>query len=255
MERIELESVKNIRDLGGTRAADGHTVVPRRLIRSARLSELNAHDAQALVGVYDVHTVIDLRTETERQENPDIVPEGVDYLVAPLVKEHTLGIVHDRQAAERMREGIGLPDIREIYQRIILEPEVDAWHAIFDTFRTNAAGAVLWHCTGGKDRCGLVAYMVETLLDIPAEMRMEDYLITNEDAQPRADRAYESVMRDRGDALLAEKVRDIFRADETYLVAAVQAIEQCYGSTEGFLEQVCGLDAHARDEMRVRYLE
>ena len=54
---------------------DGHEIRSGLLIRSGHLSRLSPPDLQTLQDLVDV--VIDLRTDSERRENPDVVMEGV----------------------------------------------------------------------------------------------------------------------------------------------------------------------------------
>ena len=49
-------------------------------------------------------------------------------------------------------------------------------------------GAVLWHCTEGKDRCGLLSATILFLLDVSEDDVMEDYLKTNKAAITRVEK-------------------------------------------------------------------
>lgn len=40
-------------------------------------------------------------------------------------------------------------------------------------------GSVLWHCTEGKDRCGLLSAVLLLTLGVKRSTIMEDYLLTN----------------------------------------------------------------------------
>ena len=55
-------------------------------------------------------------------------------------------------------------------------------------------GAVLWHCTEGKDRCGLLAAMLLSALGVSREDIMEDYLLTNEVNAPKAEMYYQHML-------------------------------------------------------------
>ncbi len=45
---------------------------------------------------------------------------------------------------------------------------------------TEPERAVLWHCTGGKDRTGLAAMLILSALGVDEETVVKDYLLTNE---------------------------------------------------------------------------
>ena len=40
-------------------------------------------------------------------------------------------------------------------------------------------GALLFHCTAGKDRTGMAAYLILSALGVEQKIIMEDYLLTN----------------------------------------------------------------------------
>lgn len=69
--RIPLESLPNTRDLGGIRTADGRSIRLRRLLRSGALAGISDADREKLLKEYNLKTVIDFRTDTEREEKPD----------------------------------------------------------------------------------------------------------------------------------------------------------------------------------------
>ena len=68
---IELESIRNIRDLGGTQADGGRTIRPGCLIRAAHLGDATDADLEALRTGHRVCTVIDLRTEEELSQTAE----------------------------------------------------------------------------------------------------------------------------------------------------------------------------------------
>nr|WP_300838743.1 tyrosine-protein phosphatase [uncultured Acetatifactor sp.] len=73
---IKLQGVKNIRDFTEY-GFQGY-------IRSAHLHDMTESDAESLLKDYKLRMVIDLRTGVEKNEQPDHVMEGVEYLHIPL---------------------------------------------------------------------------------------------------------------------------------------------------------------------------
>ena len=68
---IELSGSENTRDQGGMETVTGQRVRAKKLIRSDKLEKLTDHDIHVLVDEYELRTVIDLRTDKERELSPD----------------------------------------------------------------------------------------------------------------------------------------------------------------------------------------
>ncbi|MDN5985758.1 MAG: tyrosine-protein phosphatase, partial [Propionibacterium sp.] len=83
---IELESLPNLRDIGGYPITGGGRVRTGVLYRSAALSRLSPADADALQR-RDTRTIFDFRTEVERTAQPDVVPDGMHVVLADVLAD------------------------------------------------------------------------------------------------------------------------------------------------------------------------
>ena len=82
--RIKLKSLYNTRDLGGMPAENGTVIKEGLLYRSGRLHKIPKSTAKTLFDL-GIKTIIDFRTDVERNEKPDTVIEGIKYINCPLV--------------------------------------------------------------------------------------------------------------------------------------------------------------------------
>ncbi len=208
--------ILNLRELGGTPTTDGRRIRPGMLIRSAHL--FRAEDAD----LRGISTVIDLRTPAERLEAPDRT-HGREYLPIPIFDDIKAGVSHEEGA-----ETQGFPDMAMLYGRIVVEC-ADAFAKVLRAILRHdfAGGAILWHCTEGKDRCGLTAALVLEALGVDREIVLADYLKTNEVNLPKAIAIREREAAARGEAY-AETVFRAYIADERYLRAAWEAMADRY---------------------------
>ena len=55
-------------------------------------------------------------------------------------------------------------------------------------------GGVLWHCTEGKDRCGLLSAVLLSALGIEYGTIMEDYMLTNEINKVKVEKYYQMIL-------------------------------------------------------------
>ena len=205
--------IQNMRDLGGLRTADGRTIRPNMLIRSAQLAQAGEEDLE------HVAAVIDLRTIREREEMPDLV-YNCRYLPMPVFDEFKPGVSHEEEAKQAPK----LPDMAVLYG-ILVRNYMDPFRNILTAIMHHdfSEGAILWHCTEGKDRCGITTAMILELLGVDRDTIMEDYLKTNLVNLPKATAIREKLAAERGQEF-ADSVYQAYIADEKYLRAAWEAI-------------------------------
>ena len=182
----------NLRDLGGI----GDGIVPKHLfLRSGKLSILTAKECTGLCNQYNIKCVIDLRTPVESAEYPDPLPEGVDYLQIPLLKDAAVGITHEtgsdpmtiiknlRKNPEKLMRM--MPDFKALYTDIVTdEYSRSQLDKAVGTLRDNAEKGIctLFHCTAGKDRTGIVSMALLKSYGVSDKEIIKDYMRTNRNA-------------------------------------------------------------------------
>ena len=233
MIEISLPSISNIRDFGETPTSDGRRIARNRMIRSAKLTKAQSEDLEYLKKEHNLDTVIDLRTLRECEEAPDICGD-FRYLHMPIIETFREGVTHEKKKEPRR-----FPEMTDIYIDIVSDPKhienmSGILHAIMK--RGNEEGAVLWHCSEGKDRCGLISALILKILDVSDEIIFEDYLATNKVNLPKAEAMYERILSSHGE----EAARGIYRAfiaDEKYLKAAFEKMGDNYFEDELKIDQ------------------
>lgn len=187
IERLPLKKLNNTRDLGGFPAEDGKKIKFNRFIRSGKLYNLPPETVEALKKA-GVSTIIDMRTDKEREEYPSTEIEGVKYYHLPLVCTATTGITHTRSMAgtmlkesKRIKKEFGNTDnyMKSMYEIILFDPDCKARLSQIIKLIIQEENCILWHCNGGKDRTGIVAMLIESLLGVDEELIIEDYVSSN----------------------------------------------------------------------------
>ena len=181
----------NLRDLGGI-----SDVIPQGLfLRSGKLGILTPTECAELCKRYHIQCVIDLRTPVESAEFPDPLPEGVEYLQIPLLKDAAVGITHEtgsdpmtivrnlRKHPEKLLEM--MPDFKALYTDVVTdEYSRSQLDKVVETLRMNAEKGIttLFHCTAGKDRTGIASMALLKSYGIGNEVIIRDYMRTNRNA-------------------------------------------------------------------------
>ena len=255
MKKIELDGANNVRDFGDTINQRGQRIKEKRFLRGNALDSLSEKDMGILRNQYHLSCVIDLRTDEEIAEKPDVEMESVQWLHIPVLKGSTIGITREEGTGKQTMDLNALPDMLEVYNHMVTDPfSVGQLKKVFQRVMADCDGSVLWHCTAGKDRCGIVSALFLSLLDVEMDVILKDYLVTNEVAIHQAKEYGKLVEQHTGSAVLAEKVQKIFVADEAYLRAAVEAIQGAWGSCEGFIHKELGISHDAKKAFQEKVL-
>lgn len=237
---ISFASIPNARDLGGLTTTRGQRIRRGLLLRSASLCGAAEQDIRALENHYHLKKIIDLRTGMERQEKPDAAVPGAEYCPIPVFDVRMAGISHENRDFQLS----DIPPMEALYRNMVADPDCrkNLGRAAVAVMEQNfSSGAVLWHCTEGKDRCGLLAAVLLLALEVDQQTILQDYLLTNVVNGPKAEIYAQKLLASGMPEGDAEKVRDIFLAREAYLLSTLAEIDRCWQDRFAFLTQGLGI--------------
>ncbi len=183
LKHLLIEGAYNIRDLGGIPTIDGRSTRWNLLYRSDALSLLTTDGWQKLIN-YGVRTVIDLRSVQECEYSAIKPLTPIVYYHRSLMKQvaempEMKGLIQDSKV-----------ESTDSMRRIIKSMTVDYATAI----RTNieccvdvlqlirkglGRGSVLFLCSAGKDRTGIIASMILYLCQVAREDIVADYMVSS----------------------------------------------------------------------------
>lgn len=159
--RLPLENLYNARDLGGY-IVDGHKCTKWfRFLRTDNMTHASESDRSFLKD-YGLRTVIDLRSIEEVSDEPNPFKNDSDvhyYHCSLLVNDITkptrtqlLDLVQGGNVLVSLYSGM-LEDAKEVMKEIF---EIIA----------QSEGTVLYHCTAGKDRTGVISALLLGLVGV-----------------------------------------------------------------------------------------
>lgn len=261
-KQIQNQMVPNLRDLGGMEGADGKRIRSGCLLRSEQLYRASESDV-ALLTALPLRRIVDFRNPKEAAEKPDPVICGSEYLHLSIIDDSTL-LSWEKNKSEQGRQQIeaakndpdaGARGMCELYRNFVRMPYSRSQYTRFlQSILATEDGAVLWHCTLGKDRCGWGSALVQAVLGVSKEAILEDYLYTNVCLKDEIAGMMEMLRKLTKETNLGNAGSALVEAREEYLLAAWDEAEKLYGSMDAFLEQGLGVDASMRDKLRARYL-
>ncbi|MGD6751352.1 tyrosine-protein phosphatase [Streptomyces sp. BH105] len=259
IRQIALQGAVNVRDIGGYRAR-GHGRIRYGLVyRADALSELTEADVARVAGLR-LAQVVDFRVPFE------VRTDGADRLPAGLAA--TARSVSDGGQYERMMAAIGSKDPAVQQEALGDGRAAAAMRATYRLFVTDAAnrarfgetlrdaafggrGALLYHCTSGKDRTGWMTYVLLSLLGVDRRAAVGDYLASNtlraaHDAEVREGLRRAGLMRHPELLIPVQEVR------MEYLDAARDQVRRVFGGLDRYVAEGLGVERGVVEVLRRR---
>lgn len=241
------QEIFNFRDFGGVATADGRRVRTGRLYRCGQLCEIGEAAATELRGL-GFALVADLRHPGEREKAPSFWAE--DHRDRILAHQHDSGKTAPHLSFFRP----GMTDLaavdrryRDFYTDLPFNPVYQGLYGAVLNRMATGATPVLIHCSAGKDRTGLLAALILTILNVPYDAIAADYLQSKDalSAGPLRAQLMERAAEEGGippddyimDAVLGVK--------PDYLGAALAEIDARCGSLDAYFDMI-GVNAKAR---------
>jgi protein-tyrosine phosphatase len=175
---ITLEGAPNFRDLGGLATADGRRVRHGVLFRSEGPAHLSAGDVTTLQEL-GIRTVCDLRSADERRAQPNLwCRDGQQLNIEIDVDVRVVGNkAWDLMRADPTVEG-GRAAMMYNYRamgQVIERP----FRRLVEHLLEGPRVPILIHCTGGKDRTGVIVALLLRALGVTAPEIEADYLLSH----------------------------------------------------------------------------
>jgi protein-tyrosine phosphatase len=165
-----------------------------------------------------------------------------------------LEVLGDPQAAwDMLGDGKAAAMFEQGYREIVSLPSaLSADRLLFTSIADDAVRPALFHCTTGKDRTGWAAAACLLLLGVSKDDVLYDYELTNRDLLPALKPVFEHFRAAGGDRRLLEPVLGV---DADYLRAALDEVNQRFGSIETYFADGLGIDAGGQQRLRAALVE
>ena len=255
---LPMTGIHNFRDYGGY-AARGGKLRRGLLWRSGQHCDATPDDL-ALVQRVGIATVIDLRGDSERLSYPCLRHDEFngDVLFHPGETSGARGkAVHEQAAYNVKTEQDAHKAMLRIYTTLPFQPVLVGTFRLYIQALAERESPSLLHCLAGKDRTGVGAALVHTLLGVHHDDLVEDYLLTNTAGDPEARIAAGALHVRSGFGLTMDDaaVRVLMGVDAAFLERSFDSMAQRHGSVEGYARDVLGVTPQRIDAMAERLVE
>ena len=256
---LPIKSVRNPRDIGGYVGSDGRKIRTHRLLRTGNISEITPADEQYLLD-YGLRTIIDLRSPAECKQNPDKELDNIEHYAYPLSAEDNTGghgLDMSKEFAEYRKDqyaGFKLM-CRRYHHHILSKSAKQSFHHIIELIAENDDGAILYHCSEGKDRTGLVTIIILYILGVDMEVIRQDYLYSNymlNDYRAVRDQHFKQVGENDN---FRANMRVLGSVANSYFDTSLITINENFGGLDSYITNELEIDDQMQELIREKYLE
>lgn len=257
---IGLTSAHNARQLGGYQIGN-QRIKDNLLLRTAKISELSKEDSTLLCDKYRVQCIYDFRGKEESLSAPDVIPGKARYLSLALSFTGEESGTDTQFENEEQMIGMLLqyadhPSVQamctSMYDVIFFEESSqEVYRRFFADLLTVEPedGAVLWHCTQGKDRAGSASAMLLAALGADRELIMADFILSKDYYDPIAAKIKTETESQK------KVINTLISANPVVFEATLDKVDGKYGSLRNYLTECIGVTPEMMDVLRNRFLE
>ena len=254
--KLPFTGAHNFRDLGGYKTEDGRALKWGKIYRSDDLHLLTDEDLKYLSKL-NIKSVVDFRSDEERESEPDRLNPDMTQVLLPIkfqpeeVDDETL-----KNLMKNLTFGtLDSSNLLRDFNIVIVKDFATEYKKFFRHVIENNAEPIVFHCTAGKDRAGFASAMILTVLGVPREKVIEDYLLTNTYVKDHVDSEMLEIELKTFFRADTDNLRKINLVEERYIQAAFDTIDSEWGGMDNYISGALGLSEEDILKLKDFYLE
>lgn len=237
--QLHVPGALNVRDLGGYSTCSGGITRFGVFFRADSLHQVTLDGQQTLFKA-GVRTIIDLRSDQEVDAAP---PQAFapDHYHIPIIPPQT-----SPQAAMN-----AIPENLEMLYQVLLQSCQPAFLRVFEQIAAAETGAVLFHCTAGKDRTGMVAALLLGLAGVDDTTIADDYSLSAANIEPMITAMREQMRKAGMEIATFDR---LMGSNRETMLATLDYLKRAFGGAESYLLHV-GLTVDQLETIKARLVE
>lgn len=258
----KVKKVNYIHDLGGITTSNLHHLKHGLLFRSGNLSKIDDEGLRTLVDNYHIDNVIDLRTDDEVNQQPEeFISKAVNYLHMPLLTNEENPAVNRLNRLDILSDLIKLPGgvkthMKGLYRTLVSSPKaIKVYQQLFKMLLNNKdKKSFLFHCTQGKDRTGVLIFLLLKVLGVSTERAKKTYLSFNR----RSFFKRVAIFLGMNIAVSPRKAVALNRcltAKRVYINSAIEEIDVKFGGIENYIKNYLLVSDEDMQTLRTMYVK
>lgn len=246
---INIKKVNNFRAVGNIQNTEGRSLKEGMFYRSAHLHKLKKKSFNDLEKL-GIKEIIDLRNSKEILDKPDNLPNGITYKKYSAFEDEGDQLSQARKLVLKGKVNASDADKRmvDFYREYVTENPETIKTIINEILESKEP--ILYHCTAGKDRTGIITALILTILKFDKETIYNEFLLSNNFRKGLVEKRMSLAhnlhfLYPKMDLQVLEKLSWV---EKRYLDAAFGEINKKYGSTDAYIQQVLGISEAKREE-------
>ena len=252
--RLKTKGLYNARDLGGFPTKDGKVTKFGVFIRSEAPVGLPESDI-AYLKAYGVTASMDLRSTGETKVRPSDLKDVMPYYPRSLFHEAAIpGAGEGKPMPPMEKKGWGA-------QYIDMAESSRDWAIDVLNIAANNPGALLYHCTTGKDRTGLLSCYLLSIAGVQRPDIAADYCVSQIFLEPVYERMRSGSIQigpppgdKKGPAGGPMMDESFFQTPASAMLTLIDYLTKTYGGVVEYL-QVIGVSEEIMEKIREKFTE
>jgi protein tyrosine/serine phosphatase len=251
---VNVDGVKNFRDLGGYAIRGRNNVTVRRgvIYRSAHPSRITPDGISTLNGL-GVKTIFDLRSVPEIERHREAAPvadiAGTTRVHAPVYKKEDYSPETHANRYQDEASKDGSAGFVKAYTEI-LENAGESYGTMFRHMLDKPGEPFLLHCALGKDRTGVFAALVLRLAGVPDDTIAKEFALTEPGLGEWKDEILSKLMKDPNSQNKRDELERMLSAKREDMLAVLKALDETFGCAEDYATKHCGLSAEETGRLK-----
>lgn len=238
---VAIPNALNLRDIG---LAAPSNVKPGLLFRSGTLHSWPESSRALLASQLGIKTVFDFRSERERTRQPSPDIDGIETLwIPPTAPPSALML-------DKFIDRGGAQGYTDMYIEVATI-HAPAYTALMRHLADRPGDAILFHCSAGKDRTGVLAAVLMKLAGVEDEVIAEDYIITRVGIEPQRDMLTEILRAFYGGLPIdTPGFKGLCSVKAEFMREFLVKLEEKWGGAEGYVEKELGLSKEEIEKVK-----
>lgn len=227
---IEMNRIKNFRDIGGYFTSDEKQIKWGQIYRSGNLSNATLYD-QEKIRRLNIKTVIDFRSNKTRDKYPILLHTSIRRISLPLNPMDSEKL-DNQLISDNFNRSDAILYVQEAYVSMI-ENHKEQFAELFDILTNDANYPLLLSGSLGKDGVGLASFFILYSLGVPYTTLEQDYMLSNQLIDPATSRIDAKHLPES----VQEAITAMLTVNKSYLNYMIEHINKKYGSIDNYLEK------------------